>query len=113
MKKVLFIIFLLCMALIINNLLRSIYSLWHKGAYVTQAKQQLAKEQTENQQLKTQLSLVTSQGFVEEEARNRLFLSKPGEEKVLIDPNLLHVVSKPVEKETLPVWRQWANLFWY
>lgn len=63
--------------LIINGLVHSIYDLWKKQDLVVSAKDELAKEKQKNQELKTQLVYVQSGEFVEEEARNKLFMVKP------------------------------------
>lgn len=94
--------------LTINGLAHSIYDLWTKRDVVTQAKKKLEQEKTENQKLKSELSHVKTKEFIEEEARNKLFLVKP-DEKVVIIP----VASKSAEKKEAPKtnWQKWLELF--
>lgn len=108
MKRFLYIVAVLVLLLIINGLAGSIYDLWTKRDVITEAKKQLQQEKTENQKLKGELSYANTPQFIEEEARNKLFLTRP-DEKVVIIP----VASKSAEKkeELLPNWQKWLNLF--
>jgi len=51
--------------------------------------------------------------FIEEEARNKLNMARPGETIVIIPPNLNEIInhSKSQVNSPLPNWRQWWNLF--
>lgn len=95
--------------LIINGLAHSIYDLWKKRDVLTAAQKTLEQEKIKNQKLKRELSRVQTKEFIEEEARNKLFLAKP-DEKIVVIP----VASKSaVEKKAPPVpsWKKWLNLF--
>lgn len=109
MKKIVYIISVIVLLLIINGLARSIYDLWTKRDVVSEARKTLEQEKAENQKLKKELSRVKTKEFIEEEARNKLFLTKPNE-KVVIVP----VASKSAEKKeaSKPNWQKWLNLFW-
>jgi len=113
MKKILFFIILASSIIIINNLVRSIYTLWQKHDLVTLAQKELSGQKQENQRLKSQLSHVQSKEFVEEEARNKLFLIKPGEQEVLIPEDLIRGTSSPSAqaKKDDPNWKKWLQLF--
>jgi cell division protein FtsB len=111
MKKLMFIIVVVVLLLIINNLTRSIYDLWHKQDLLTKAQQELIRELQLNQRLKAELSYAKTRQFIEEEARDKLFMVKPGEQPVLIPEELLkpYLPSKPTP--TVPNWQKWWNLF--
>lgn len=96
----------------IKNSIVASYSLWHKQDLVTKAQKELDAEKLKNKQFKQQLSMVQSNYFIEEEARNKLLLAKPTEKDVLIDRKLLPVdqAKKNVTTE-LPHWQEWYNLF--
>jgi cell division protein FtsB len=113
MKKVLFFIILVASVFIINNLIRSIYDLWQKHDLVTLAQKEQERQKQENQRLKSQLSYVKSKEFVEEQARNKLFLVKPGEQEVLISEELIKEssTSSAKEKKDDPNWKKWWELF--
>lgn len=110
LKKIAFFITIAVCLLVINGLIHSTYDLWRKQDLLVKAKQDLAKQKQENQELKAQLSYVQSDEFLETEARDKLFLVKPGESDVIIPKEL---VMKKEEKKMiiLPAWQQWINLF--
>jgi cell division protein FtsB len=109
-KKVAYFITIILCIVIINGLIRSIYDLWNKQDLVVKAKEDLNEQKQENQELKAQLSYVQSTNFIEEEARNKLFMVKPGEAGVIVPEEL---IKKKEEKITIyvPNWQQWVNLF--
>ncbi len=111
MKKILFFAVLIGSFLIINNLVRSIADLWHKQDLIEQAKIDVEKEKKDNQKIKEQLSKAQSEQFVEEQARNKLFLVKPDEKFALIPQNLLNTASPSASMPPLPNWQQWLKLF--
>lgn len=112
-KKILFLTIIIASVLISNNLIHSIYTLWQKKDLMVQAQHELEEEKQKNRELKKQLSLVTDDSFVEQEARDKLFLAKPGEGVVVIPTGVLSasasVTLKPVE--TKPNWQQWWETF--
>lgn len=112
MKKVLFFIILAVSILVINNLIHSIYTLWQKYDLVTLAQKERDRQKQENQRLKSQLSYVKSKEFIEEEARNKLFLVKPGEQEVLIPRELIKTSTPSAQqKKEDPNWKKWVKLF--
>jgi len=77
---------------------------------VEEKAQKLAAEQ---KQLLEKKAYFQSPEFVEEEARNKLNMAKPGETVVILPPNLAQVLGreeKPAAPE-IPNWRKWWNLF--
>lgn len=111
MKKILFIVAIVASVFIINSLARSIYDLWGKQDLITKAQEELEKEKRENQNLKSKLSKAQSSKFVEEEARNKLLLVKPGEEQVILPQDLLSSTGSAKKKDTRPNFRKWWDLF--
>ncbi|MGH7246114.1 MAG: FtsB family cell division protein [Candidatus Levyibacteriota bacterium] len=112
MKRIFFIIGIFLSLIIIGNFITSIYHLWKKQDLLTQAQNQLLQEQKENKNLKKQLGIVNSQSFIEEEARNKLFLVKPGESEVLIPEDMLQAsLSATISNVQRPFWQQWLALF--
>lgn len=111
MKKAAYIVAVIGLLLIINSLIGSIFDLWSKQDVLKDAQKKLEIEKARNAKLKTEYTLSQRKEFVEEEARNKLFLVKEGEQNVLIPPDLI-----PKEKEIKalkadPYWKQWLNLF--
>ena len=112
MKRVFFFVFLFFSLFIINNLIHSISSLLAKHTLVEQAQLDLDKQQKENKELRKQLATVSTQSFVEEEARSKLLLGKSGEKELVLPPLSSSSSSKQPEiTESLPVWKQWISLF--
>jgi cell division protein FtsB len=113
MKKVVYIVTVIVLLLMINGLLHSIYDIWHKQDLLTSAQKQLDREKLENQKLKAELSYAQTPQFLEEQAHNKLFLVKPGEQEVLISPGLIKNQNQPAKTsaQNLPNWQQWLNLF--
>lgn len=112
MKKITFIIIIVLATLSIIHSLQSIYSLWSKQEVVKQAANELAKQEEKNTQLKQQLKAASAQDFVEEQARDKLFMVKPGENTIVIPAALLATDSakKPIEVHKSN-WQQWWDLF--
>jgi cell division protein FtsB len=81
-------------------------------------KQQVAAEQQVNQELQETLDYVSSDAYVEEIARERLKLVKPGETAVGVVLQPSEAVSasdgvtgaEPADAEPAPYWQQWADL---
>ena len=112
MKKAVYIVAVIVLVLMINGLLHSIYDIWHKQDLLTTAQKQLDREKLLNQKLKGELSFAQTPQFLEEQAYNKLFLVKPGEQEVLISPNLTqNQNSAQKQTQNTPNWQQWLNLF--
>ena len=108
MKKILFVVVVIICLFVINDLIHSIYDIWQKKDFVREVQQELNFQKQENQRLKSALSYSQTQEFIEKEARNKLFMVKTGEQKVLIPKEL----EKSLEGENSdPNWKQWWDLF--
>jgi cell division protein FtsB len=113
-KKIVFFVFIVASIIIINDLGHSIYNLWQKSTLLDRSRQLLSQEKKANLDLKKRLEVVREPGFVEEEARNRLFLVKHGEGIVIVAPTVFTTPSpalKPVERESKIYWKQWMDVF--
>ena len=113
MKKVVYLLILIVSLFIINNLIRSIFSLWQKHDVIGEAQKELQQEKNEHQKLADQLDRVKRTEFVEEEARNKLFMVKPGEKVVIIASTTPDSEQKGSSSKVIaiPIWKQWLNLF--
>lgn len=113
LKKIVFFAIIIISLFVINSFIHSIYNLWQKNDLVVRAKQDLEKEKKENKELKRKLAEVKKPGFVEEEARNKLFLAKPGEGIVIIPTDVLSTSSSKTKKitDSRPNWQKWWELF--
>ena len=111
MKKITFIIIIVILLLVINGLLHSIWDIWQRKDVVLQAQNALSVEKQENQRLKSAFSYSQTQEFIEKEARNKLFMVKEGERKVLIPKELEGGGGNLTVGENVPNWKKWRNLF--
>lgn len=112
MKKVIFFVIIIIFLFIINNFFHSIYRLWQKQDLIVSARRELAREKAEQRKLANDLEMVKKPNYLEEEARNKLFLVKPGEEVVVIPSTSPSVTTKQhIVKKPEPVWLQWYKLF--
>lgn len=111
MKKIVFLAIVIALILVINNLIHSIYDLSKKQDLVVDVQKELEDEKMLNQKLKAQVSIVQSKDFIEQEARNKLFMAKPGEQPVIIPQNLLEGEKKEKAQDIIPNWQKWFNLF--
>lgn len=99
MKKILFLIIVGICIFLSLSLLGSIANLWQKQDLVKNASKQLEVVKNENRSLKNELRVATVSGFMEEEARNKLFMVKEGEKTVVIPDSLLKKVKKQEVKQ--------------
>lgn len=113
MKKIIFLTICIIAIFIIIGQIQGIITLWHKQDVLIQTEKRLQAEKLENSKLKQQLIIVQNPDFVEKEARDKLFLSKPGEQQVVINKDLLggNKPSQKIEDIEKPNWQQWISLF--
>lgn len=110
MKKLIFLIILIISLIIIKNLVFSIYGLWQKQDVVIQTQKELEAEKKKNKELKNKLSEANSPQFIEEQARNKLFLVKQGEQEIVLPKTEKKGIFQEKTND-LPNWKKWLNLF--
>lgn len=113
MKKVVFFIVIIISLIAIKELVHSIVTLWQKQNLIVQTQQELEKVREENKKLKASVAKTQKPSFIEEEARNKLFLVRGSEQQVLIPPTLIPKDEEynNTSQEKQPVWQQWYGLF--
>jgi len=111
MKKIVCIAIVVILLLIINNLVFSIWDIWQKKDMVSQAQKELNFQKQENQRLKSALSYSQTQEFVEAEARDKLFMTKKDEQKVIVLKESETANKNSPAGENDPNWKKWWNLF--
>lgn len=100
---------LIVIAIVAIGGIRSIVGIWQKRGIVEERRQVLEAEQRKYSELEIKLQEATSAAFVEETARNKLGLVKPGESVIIMnkatpEANILPQFEKPL-------WKQWWELF--
>lgn len=114
LKKIVFFVFIVFSLFIINDMTHSIYNLWQKRDLIDRARRTLGTEKKKNDELKRQLKDVAQPQFIEKEARDKLFLVKPGEGIVVVEPTVyMQASSSSAEKfvDKQPYWKQWWERF--
>ncbi len=105
--KNLFII--LGVSLIFFSLIKNIFDYQKKLLFFQEFKNQAKKEQDKNRTLKTEILKSGDINNIEKTIRDKLNLSKKGEEVIiLVRPTPTPVVVIPTPA---PVWRQWWSVF--
>lgn len=110
MKRIVFFALLIFLGGLIVNLSFSILTLWSKKDVLISTEKQLIAEKQEHQRLVAQWQQVNTTDFVEEQARDKLFLGQPGESVVLF-PQATPSGSPKQQGIAKPVWLQWWELF--
>lgn len=114
MKRFVFFTIVIISLFVMQNMVRSIYSLWQKRDLLVQRENELIKQKQEHARLTEEQRKVESEGYIEKEARNKLFLQKPGESRVVVDKRLIEAVAgskTEAKKDNRPNWQQWLELF--
>lgn len=113
MKRLVFLTAIIFSFFIIQSLIVSIYTIWQKHDLLVSAQNDLALEKKKNQELKNKLTYVGTQDFIEQEARNKLFMVKPGEKRIIIDEKAIAALIKKEgqKRENKLNWQRWWDLF--
>ena len=110
MKKLLPIIAIIILLIVIKNNVSSIFRTLEDDNTAENLKEKLISEQKKNQFLKEHLFYVKTDQFVEEEAREKLLMSRPGE-YIVLAPTSTPLNQEKIEINTNPNWRKWWELF--
>lgn len=102
-------VFVIGIVLIIN-LLRSIYDVVQRGHIVKDTTEQLASVRKEHAELTAEYERVNSPYFIEEQARDKLNMARPGED-VIIVPTIPAPTPTPTPEPPLANWEQWREAF--
>jgi len=98
---------------LIINLSRDILRLLKAGDQIKLAEQKVEKLKKEQKEILEKHQYYQSEEFIEEEARNKLGFSRPGETVVILPPNVSQILGRKEEKpaEEIPNWKKWFKLF--
>lgn len=109
-KRLLQVIFSLIGIGLIVKITGNIFRLIKAGEQIKLAEERVLKLEKEKKELLEKYQYYQSPEFVEEEARNKLNMARPGETIVILPPNASKF-SSPPPKENLPNWKKWWQLF--
>lgn len=101
---------------VLGQLAYSSYSLWRKQDIVHEREGYLKTLEQDQITLKNNLTESLQAGYIEQEARNKLGLAKPGETVVIMPEgsggaNLSQESFQPQNETGLPNWKKWLRLF--
>lgn len=113
-KRISFIATIVIVGLIIYNLLSQILEALKSGDRLSSEAETLYQLEAKNRQLKKKLEEIKSPDFVEQQARNKLGLGKPGETVIIIPQEAIEEVlatSSAQEENRLPNPLGWWRVF--
>ena len=106
-----FVVIIVC-AFVSFGLIRSLLDNWRKGDQVSVRRAVLSQEQDKNRRLQNKLKEATSASFIEQEARDKLGLAKPGETIILMGtPAPGGDLPQNPGEAPLSRWQRWWKLF--
>ena len=112
-RKIIIGVIIVVVLIIAYNLLVQITDALRSGDRLSSAAETVFKLEAKNRELKNKLSSVQSQEYIEEQARNKLGLGKPGETVVIIPDDKLKLVlgASQSAQIRLPNWLGWWKVF--
>ncbi|GDX62199.1 hypothetical protein LBMAG33_5090 [Candidatus Levyibacteriota bacterium] len=111
MRRIFFFAVIIISFFIIYNLLVTIYTLWQKEKIISQIHNDFNNEQKKNKELTNKLIEAESGIFLENQARNKLFLVKQGESQIILPLVIMASIRNDKNMEIRPNWQKWLNLF--
>jgi len=113
-RRILNIIILVFGLYLIISLTKDIVRLLNSGGQVGEAEERLERMVEEERRLLVLKEEWSSEAFVEEEARNKLNMGRPGETVVILPGGEGGGAnrSETTDVESKPNWKKWVELFW-
>lgn len=98
---------------LIVNFSRQIYVTWKAGRKLVDLETEILELEEKNRELRAKLEKVQGKDFIEEEAREKLGMTREGEKVIIlptiVPPNFL----ADTEDRPISNWRRWWKLFVY
>ena len=91
-RRIILALIILVFVVIAYNLTSQIFNTLKSGDRVSEASERLAQLEAKNKDLRNKLVQVNSGEFIEEEARNKLGLTKEGETLVIIPDEKINLI---------------------
>ena len=104
-------VLIICIA-IAAGILRSVYTLSQKKGIIAERQQVLHELTDKKRQLQEELREATSPAFIERVTRDKLGLVREGETVVILDKSqITNHNDQTKQKQDIPSWKQWWELF--
>ncbi len=114
-KKFLPLLTILAIFLLVYSLINQILAAFKSGERLSQSAEVAYSLEAKNQELRKKLTEIKSPTFIEQQARDKLGLSKKGETVVIIPEEKLRQVlgASQSARIRLPNWLGWLKLFFH
>jgi len=112
-KRLLRIIIIFLGVILIGKFTKDLRRLLSATQQIKKAEERVAKLEEQRKQLSEKYQYYQTPEFIEEEARNKLNMAKPGETIVILPNNLNELLNhrQKFQENSLPNWRKWWKLF--
>lgn len=113
-RKIKVILVILVVLLVVYNLINQILGAFKSSDRLSSAVEKVYSLEAKNKELKGKLAQIKSPAFIEQQARDKLGLSKPGETVVIIPEQKLKEILGISQSAQIrfPNWKGWLKLFW-
>lgn len=80
---------------------------------IKEVEKRVVQLEEEKRKLSQKYQYYQSSEFIEEEARNKLNMARPGETVIILPPNFQELIGskKGKQEEKIPNWKRWWKLF--
>ncbi|MBI3887729.1 septum formation initiator family protein [Candidatus Microgenomates bacterium] len=109
-KKIAKLLIILFSVYLIVTTTKAIFDLWKAGDKLVSRQNKLNQLQTQRDNLMREKAKIDSPLYLEEIARDKLGMSKEGENVIIIPKELLVDNSKKQVEAEIPNWKKWINL---
>lgn len=109
-KKILKILTLIFCLYMIVTTTKAIFDLWKAGDKLTEREFRVATLEREKEDLLRQKARVENKNYWEKVARDKIGLSKPNEQILIIPQELLKDYAPEATPAAVPTWQQWLRL---
>lgn len=96
--------------ILIINTVKAISDAWRAGDRVEFRAQKISQLERENEKIKQKIAEVESPEYLEQIARDKLNLSKPGEILIILPKDYLASTSAELQTDNRKNWEKWRDL---
>ena len=103
---------LIIIVILFINIIRSWVKWQQRTQILENAKDRLYQQQDEQKNLERELARVQSKQYVEEQARDKLNMTREDEIMLIIPSPFIIQQQTPTPADNSPNWQKWMRLFW-
>jgi len=110
--KVVYLSIIIVGLLVSFGLARNLYTAYQNSKLLSDSQRKLQQLKLENESLQQESWQASDPSFIDQEARQRLGLVKPGEVLIILPHDTATTAATPTQKIVdEPVWKKWMSLF--